>query len=171
MVHIAQLIGFQWRFLIYSALLILEYHTLTRPRQFGLLSGVLNPILGLYGQAPLLQFQFLMLARKVTLTIFIAFSQLGPLLAMQKTAATSSKLDSTQLQRLEEAARASHVEANRLFALDMAPLGKDEDAVKDLKRKVTSWLVENTICADPMVKDAVGTALRRRQIEGPTAVT
>lgn len=159
-----------WRYLTFGALTLLEMHTLTRPYSSPLLTKVLNPLLGMVsGHAPLLPFQLIILARKATFTLFIAFSQLGGLFptppAPSSTAA--SPLELQQLARLEQIAQSSEAEASRLLAMDMAPFAGDEQGTKDLRGKVREWLVTNTIRADPEVRDAMGRALGKRRQGAP----
>ena len=152
-----------WRYLTFAALFVLEYHTITRPYPSPLLTKVFNPMLSkLTLHPPLLPFQLLVLARKATFTLFIAFSQLGNLFPQGKPApaATASQHDLQQLARLEATAKASEVEASRLLALDMAPFVGDEQGTKELRGRVKEWLVNNTIRADPEVRDAMGHAVR-----------
>ena len=63
-------------------------------------------------------------------------------------------------------ARGNEIEATRLLALDMAPFAGDEQALKDLRGKMKEWLVQNTIRADPEVRDAVGRVMGSRK-DGP----
>ena len=44
----------------------------------------------------------------------------------------------------------------------MAPFAGDEAAVKELRGRVREWLVQNTIRADPEVRDAMGRVLAAR---------
>ena len=53
------------------------------------------------------------------------------------------------------------------MALDMAPYAVDEPGVKELQARVKEWLVQNTIRADPEVRDAMGRALGRRRVGVP----
>ena len=163
----------QWRYFTFTALFLLEYHTLTRPYTTPLLSRFLNPFLTLIKHPPLLPFQLLILARKAAFTVLIAVSQLGPIFQPQTSSSTSfsrgspSIQESQQLTRLEQQAQVLEVEASRLLALEMAPFVGDEGAVKELERRVRDWLVTNTIRADPEVRDAMGRALGRRRIGAP----
>lgn len=59
------------------------------------------------------------------------------------------------------------MEASRLLALEMAPFADDEQGVRELQGRVREWLVNNTIRADPEVRDAMGKALARRRIGAP----
>ena len=59
--------------------------------------------------------------------------------------------------------KSNELETSRLLALDMAPLAGDEGGVKDLRGRVREWLVQNTIRADPEVRNAVGKALGKRR--------
>lgn len=117
-----------------------------------------------------LPFQLLILARKATITLFIAISQLGPLLEDPQRAPLQNTESSHQQQinRLTQVARGNDVEATRLLALDMAPFAGDEQALKDVKGKMKEWLVQNTIRADPEVRDAVGKVMGRRR-DGPVS--
>lgn len=159
-----------WRYLTFVGLFVLEYHTITRPYPPPLLTKIFNPVLSkLTFHPPLLPFQLLVLARKATFTLFIAFSQLGNLFPQSKPAATAnmSPHDLNQLARLEGTAKASEIESSRLLALDMSPFVGDEQGTKELRARVKEWLVNNTIRADPEVRDAMGRALAKRRSGAP----
>ncbi|MCJ1476461.1 hypothetical protein MMC13_005127 [Lambiella insularis] len=159
-----------WRYLFSVLLILLEFYTVTRPYHPPLLTNAINPFLvQLTTHPPLLPFQLLALARKTTLTFFIALSQLGPLLQPPAATAssTSNNIDPQQLNRLEQNAQANEVETTRLLGLDLAPYAGDEQAVKDLRVKVKEWLVQNTIRNDPEVRDAMGKVMNRKRAGAP----
>ena len=164
-----------WRYLTFVGLFALEYHTITRPYPSPLLTKIFNPVLSrITVHPPLLPFQLLALARKATFTLFIAFSQLGNLFPQEKpasgaTTTTSSQHDLQQLARLEGNARASEIDFSRLLAMEMAPFVGDEPGTKELRGRVKEWLVNNTIRADPEVRDAMGRALAVRRRSGAPA--
>lgn len=58
-------------------------------------------------------------------------------------------------------------EAARLLSLEMAPFANDRGIAKELKERVRSWLITNTIRADPEVRDAVGKAIGKRRTGAP----
>lgn len=153
-----------WRYYTFLALFVLEMYTISRPYPPLFLTKLFNPILGLTQHPPLLPFQLLSLARKATFTLFIALSQLGGLFP-QPLASTSanSQHDQQQLARLEGIANGGEQEASRLLAMDMAPFAGDDQGTSDLKGKIREWLVNNTIRADPEVRDAMGRVLSRRR--------
>ncbi|KAL8828306.1 MAG: hypothetical protein Q9191_002663 [Dirinaria sp. TL-2023a] len=122
---------------------------------------------GITTHPPLLPFQLLILARKTFLTLCIALSQLQSFFASPMPPTTSTGIDPQQLARLEQMAKGSDIEAARLLALEMAPFVGDESAVKELRGRIRDWLVQNTIRADPLVRDAVGKALGRRRVGAP----
>ncbi len=162
----------QWRYLNLFSLFLLEYHTLTRPYFPPILSKIINPLLALTTHPPLLPFQLLILARKASITLFIAASQLSGFFQSAPSSPTPSngapkQHESQQLSRLEHAIHASEMEATRLIALDMAPFVGDDDAVNELRGRVREWLVTNTIRADPEVRDAMGRALEKRGTGAP----
>lgn len=76
-------------------------------------------------------------------------------------------MDEQQLQRLEQLAQSTDIETGRLLALEMAPLMGDEAGQNDMKGRVREWLVQNTIRADPEVRDAVGKAMQKRRVGAP----
>ncbi|KAI4249625.1 MAG: hypothetical protein L6R40_000414 [Gallowayella cf. fulva] len=157
----------QWRYLIFACLALVEYHTLTRPYWSPILTKVLNPFLTTFTSYPsILPFQFIALAHKATFTFFIALGQLSPLFAPQSPP-SSSGMDEQQLQRLEQLAQSTDIETGRLLALEMAPLMGDEAGQNDMKGRVREWLVQNTIRADPEVRDAVGKAMQKRRVGAP----
>ncbi|KAL8699018.1 MAG: hypothetical protein Q9201_006241 [Fulgogasparrea decipioides] len=149
---------------------LVEYHTLTRPYWSPFLVKVLNPLLTiLTTHPPLLPFQFLTLAHKAVFTFFIALGQLSPLFAPKNEPASSSTsaFDEQQLQRLEQLSMSTEVETGRLLALEMAPVVGDEAGQNDMKGKVREWLVQNTIRADPEVRDAIGRFMQKRRAGAP----
>ena len=158
----------QWRYFTFAALFILEYYTITRPSEPLFLTKIINPVLSVTPHPPLLPFQMLTLAHKATFTVFIALTQLGPTFASQPTnTAASSGIDVPQLARLEQTSKALDTEASRLLAFDMAPFADDEAGIKELRGKVKDWLVNNTIKADPEVRDAMGKVMGRRRFGAP----
>ena len=132
---------------------------------------MVNPFLTTFtSHPPILPFQFLALAHKATFTFFIALGQLSPLFAPQDRPATNSSaaLDDQHLERLEQMAQSSEIETQRLLALEMAPIVGDEAGQNDLKGRVREWLVQNTIRADPEVRDAMGRAMAKRRMGAPS---
>lgn len=161
---------FQWRYLVFGCLALIEYHTLSRPYWSPFLTKILNPLLTtVTSHPPLLPFQFLALAHKLIFTFFIAMGQLSPFFAPPAPpgGSSSSAFDEQQLQRLEQLAQTHEVEAGRLLGLEMAPLVGDEAGQADLKGKVREWFVQNTIRADPEVRDALGRSMQRRRVGAP----
>ncbi|KAI9810233.1 MAG: hypothetical protein M1827_006367 [Pycnora praestabilis] len=162
--------GRYWRYISFASLAVFEMHTVTRPYFPPITTKLLDPIITRFSHhPPYLPFQQLLLARKIMLTLFIAFSQLGPLL-QQPQQAHQQKTEVAQMQqlaRLEQISGGTDKEATRLLALDMAPFAGDEAALKDVKARLKDWLVENTIRADPEVRDAVGKVMGRRRMGVP----
>ncbi|KAL8871418.1 MAG: hypothetical protein Q9174_002742 [Haloplaca sp. 1 TL-2023] len=161
--------GRYWRYLTFVCLALVEYHTITRPYWAPFITKLVNPFLTKFtSHPPLLPFQFLGLAHKAVLTIFVALGQLGPLFAPEKPATPSSSgVDEQQLQRFEQLSTSTEVEAGRLLALEMAPVVGDEAGQNDMKGKVREWLVQNTIRADPEVRDAIGRFMQKRRVGAP----
>lgn len=138
-------------------------YTITRPYHLPFLARIVNPLLTSFTiHPPLLPFQFIILSRQAALALFIALSQIGPWFQLAPPAAPGPQLQ--QINRLESLAMANNEEASRLLALDMAPFAGDQEGTTDLKGRVKDWLVQNTIRADPEVKDAVRRALEMRRV-------
>ncbi|KAI4171967.1 MAG: hypothetical protein LQ343_003876 [Gyalolechia ehrenbergii] len=160
----------QWRYLIFACLALIEYHTLTRPYWSPFLTKILNPLLTtLTSHPPLLPFQFVALAHKITLTFFIAMGQLASFFAppIPPGSSSSSAFDEQQLQRLEQLAQNTEVETGKVLALEMAPMVGDEAGQNDMKGRVQEWLVQNTVRSDPEVRDAMGRAMQRKRVGAP----
>lgn len=101
--------------------------------------------------------------------MYIAFSQIGPLLHPRpglSPAANSELALKQQLDRLQATAKATEVETARLVEMEMGPF-RDERAAGALKGKVKEWLVKNTIRNDPEVRDAIGKTFKRRRVDAP----
>ena len=101
----------------------------------------------------------------------MAFSQLSGLWPskpeLEQQTGTPSSHETQQLLRLEQVAKGADAEATRLVGLDMAPFVGDEAGTKELRGRVRDWLVNNTIRADPEVRDAMGRALKKRRMGAP----
>ena len=103
------------------------------------------------------------------MTVYIALSQLGPLLSPQvatKTGTEEEQLD-RQVDRLAQMVQAADMEASRLMGMEMAPFVGDDDAIKEVQKRTSDWLVSNTIRADPEVRDAMGNVLKKRRADAP----
>jgi hypothetical protein len=162
--------GKYWRWLTLICLCVFELHTISRPYFPALASQFLNPLLTTFtNHPPYLPFQLIQLARKVSITLHIAFSQIGPLL-QPPTPSSSANLEialKQQLDRLEATTKAADVEATRLMGLEMSPFMGDTEVLEEVKTKVREWLVQNTIRNDPIVRDAIGNELRKRRTDAP----
>ncbi|ORY64971.1 uncharacterized protein BCR38DRAFT_342083 [Pseudomassariella vexata] len=165
--------GRYWRWLTVAALCLFELHTVTRPGFPEFLSNIVNPILTTFtNHAPYLPFQVILLARKCSVTLYIAFSQIGPLLQPlgqlgAKPGDASEKALSQGLERLEQTARVMDTDASRLMELEMAPFAGDPEVLSTMRTKLQEWLVQNTIRSDPMVRDALGRSFKKRRVDAP----
>ena len=106
--------GKYWRWLTLIILCVFELHTISRPFPPFIAAKVLNPILATFtSHPPYLPFQIIQLARKTSVTLYIAFSQIGPLLQPPTASATSNSNAETalkqQLDRLEATVKAADV--------------------------------------------------------------
>lgn len=163
-----------YRWLILLTLCLFEITTITRPNFLPFVS-LLNTMLNIFGShPPYLPFQIVQLARKLALTVYIAMSQVGPLLAAQFGGPNEQQMiDDDQkalrhgLERLEESTRQLDSDVARLLDMELTPFKGDAEAVSNLQGKMREWLVQNTIRADPMVRDALGTSFRRRRMDAP----
>lgn len=168
-----------YRWLILAFLCVFEVWTVTRPtfpHAVNLLNSVVTTV---SAHPPYLPFQIISLARKVTITVYIAFSQIGPLLAMHwgvtkglGVAGSGGGEDDEKalrqgLDRLDGVAKALDDDAARLMDMEMAPYRGNHEATVGLQGKMKEWLIQNTIRADPMVRDAVGTSYRKRRMDAP----
>lgn len=142
---------------------------MTRPYTSPLLTHYINPLVTSFtNHAPYLPFQSILLARKLVVTLFIAFSHLGPLLTDPSSPKNApAKTVKEQLERVAVRMQATDFEASRLLGLEMAPFAGDAAALSSLKARMQEWLVQNTIRADPEVRDAVGKILNKRRADAP----
>jgi hypothetical protein len=163
--------GRYWRWVTLLVLCAFEAHVVTRPRFPVFVETIVNPLLVRFisSHPPYLPFQVVGLARRVAIAIYIAFGQLGPVLQAGRVqeAAAGEKALQQNLDRLEQTARSMDVDATRLMELEMAPFAGDPEVVRDMRSKLKEWLVQNTIRADPMVRDALGRSLQKRRVDAP----
>jgi hypothetical protein len=154
--------GKYWRWLTLVILCVFELHTVSRPYFPAVAANLINPILTtLTNHPPYLPFQIILLARKLSVTMYIAFSQIGPLLQPRPGAGQAANPElalKQELDRLQATAKVTEME--------MGPF-RDEQAVSALKGKVKEWLVRNTIRSDPEVRDAIGKTFKRRRVDAP----
>lgn len=162
-----------YRWLILLTLFLFEIHTVTRPA-FPPILNLANAIMTrVTFREPYLPFQFIALLRKLILTVYIALSQIGPLLVQSpKTkkpkAADDEKSLRESLVRLETLSKQLDADAGRLMDMEVAPFKGDTASVHNLQGKMREWLVQNTIRADPMVRDAMGKSFTKRRIDAPS---
>jgi hypothetical protein len=162
--------GRYWRWVTLLILCAFEFHAVTRPRFPAFIEFLVNPLLVRFTiHPPYLPFQVVALARRVAIAIYIAFGQLGPVLqaGRNQEAAAGEKALQQNLERLESTAKSIDVDASRLMELEMAPFAGDPEVVRDMRSKLKEWLVQNTIRADPMVRDALGRSLQKRRVDAP----
>lgn len=182
-----------WRWLVWAACLVLEYHVATRPGDrilWGLLEGAINPLLSRFTtHPPLVPFQLVALVRQCSVVTYIAMAQLGPAVAAEMewqrqrhgggggqaasmAQASGSAADQELLLRrgldaLEQQVKVLGVDADRMLALELAPFAGDDDAMRDVGVAARRWLVQNTVRSDPMVRDAIGRSRQRRRADAP----
>lgn len=159
-----------WRYLAMGCLFMFELHAMTRPSYPKLLTKLLNPVLVAFrARPPYLPFQFLSLARKIVMTVFIAITQIGPLLqqSMGPPSADNSAVQGVQLDRLDMIANSADQELSRLLGLELTPFAVDPAAMQELRTAMREWLVNNTLRNDGQVRNALGQALERRRAGAP----
>ncbi|SPO06647.1 related to chaperone protein DNAJ [Cephalotrichum gorgonifer] len=159
-----------WRWFFLAAMAVFELHVATRPSSPFL--DLLNPVLAspLIAQPPLVQFQLVSFARRCCVTLYIALSQIGPLLfppRPDRDADQGGKALAAQMDKISAMAVDADRSATRLLDIELAPYRGDDGLMAQVRGKIAEWLVQNTIRADPMVKDAMGTTLRRRRVDAP----
>ena len=165
------------RWVVMVILCVFELHTITRPSRPVLFERVINPLVGLVaGRPPYLPFQAILLARKLCVTLYIAFSQIGPMLTadtsggqvvVARQGGNEEELLRQGLERLETTVKALDVDTTRQLEMEMAPYAGDEEMLGKVRGKVKEWLVQNTIRADPMVRDALGRTFQKRRTDAP----
>lgn len=162
--------GRYWRWVTLLVLCVFEVHTVMRPHFPLFVTALLNPLLTRFtSHPPYLPFQIVALARRVAIAIYIAFGQLGPVLqaGRKQEEAAGERALRQNLDRLEQTAKLVDADTARLMELEMAPFAGNPGAVDDLRSKLKEWLVQNTIRADPMVRDALGRSLQKRRVDAP----
>ncbi|KAH7326102.1 hypothetical protein B0I35DRAFT_421917 [Stachybotrys elegans] len=164
--------GRYYRWLILITLCVFELHTVTRP-SFPAFLNVFNAVMTRVStHPPFLPFQAIQMARKLSITIYIALSQIGPLISSRPETAVKAAQDEDKalrqsLDRLESMTKQLDVDASRLVDMELAPYKGDSQAVSNLQGKMREWLVQNTVRADPMVRDALGNSFRKRRMDAP----
>lgn len=156
-----------WRYLVIALLCTVEMYIVTRPDFPWLLTNVLNPALKTTGlRLPYLPYQIITLLRKLTLTFFIALSQLGPLLQDPQELALAQAgptLTGQDFDRVDALAQATDQEVSRLMGMELVPFSNERSAAVQLRTGLKEWLVQNTIRNDPDVKAAAARVLERRR--------
>lgn len=163
--------GKYWRWLLLVVMCVFELHTISRPHFPQFAARILNPLLvNFTSHPPYLPFQLIQLARKMSVTVYIAFSQIGPLLqaATQSPQSSDPEVQLRQnLNRLEATAQSTDLELARLIKLNVAPFAHDPQTRNSLQSKISNWLVKNTVQNDPMVRDAIGRGYNKRREDAP----
>lgn len=163
--------GTYWRWFTLVALCVFELHAISRPYLPAVATNFINPVISLFSNhPPYLPFQLIILLRKMAFTLYIAFSQIGPLLQSpeaQKMQAKPEVALKQSLDRLDILAQAVEIDAARMLELEISPYRGEMQVLEALKAKVKDWLTQNTIYADPEVRDAMGRVVPRRRVDAP----
>lgn len=163
-----------YRWLALASLFLFEAYTVTRPSFPRLVVAVNAVLTRLSAHPPFLPFQFIILARKLVLTLYIAMSHIGPLLVdaskreTRRSARDEKRALEQALAHLDATTEHLDADAGRLLDLELSPFKGDAQATSSLQGKMREWLVQNTIRADPMVRDALGNSLRKRRVDAPS---
>jgi hypothetical protein len=153
-----------WRFLALAALGVFEVYCVTSSTFPRLLTQLVNPVFAIIPTHPqFLPWQLISLLRKLILTVFIAFSQIGPLLASPEAASDQNEVSQQQLQRVGALAQALESEANMLMGLEMTPFAGDEAVMREMRGRMKRFLVDNTVRSNVEVRNAMGEAIARRR--------
>lgn len=162
-----------YRWLILLTLCVFELHTVTRPHHATYLNVINSIVTTISSHPPYLPFQLISLARKITVTMYIALAQIGPLVQAhlnpdeQRANESEEKALKKGLERLGQAAQALDYEATKLIDVELVPFKADPQQAANLQGKMREWLVQNTIRGDPMVRDALGRSLKKQRGEYP----
>lgn len=163
--------GKYWRWLSLASFCVFELYAISRPHFPPFTTNVLNPLITTFtARPPYLPFQLIQLGRKISITLNIAASQIGPLLQPSTQVPANASPEAQlkqQLDRLEATAKIVDAEATRAVQLELTPFMGDEQALNEVKGKTKEWLVQNTIQNDPEVRDAIGTLIKRRRTDAP----
>ncbi|KAG6009056.1 hypothetical protein E4U21_003388 [Claviceps maximensis] len=180
MIYMLGLFGYMefgrfYRWLILLTLCLAEVHAATRAGFTPLLNLVNTLVTTLTRHPPYLPFQFTALLRKLSMTMYIAISQIGPLLMPESE--KTNKLDTSdskervleKLTALEAVSKQLETDTGRLMDMEAAPFKGDAAVVNKLRGQMREWLVQNTIRADPMVKDTLRTILKTARKQAASA--
>jgi hypothetical protein len=157
-----------WRYLTMAALFVAELYIVSRPTSPWLLANALNPFLTMTGlRLPYLPFQLISLLRKLTLTFFIALSQLDPLLRdpqKQNLEETGPAIMAQRLNHINVLTNAAEAELGRLLSMELMPFVGEPSSANVLRSSLKEWLVQNTVRNDPAVKAAAAKVLEEKRV-------
>ena len=173
-----------WRWTFFAVVFAFELFVVTRSGFPKILTDAINPFFELLAsvtnkttrqQSPAyLPFQLVALVRHISVTTYIAFNQLGPLLRQANYIPEGKQEEERALEHglegLEQSVAALDAAAGRLVDMEMTPFVGDTEALGSLKGKVRDWLVQNTVRADPLVKDSIGASMRKRRLDAPHGI-
>lgn len=155
--------GRYWRYVTLAAIVVFEMYAITRPFYPPILSKFVNPILARTALHPsYLPFQAISLARRISVSIFIAINQLAPLFRQQSGASKNDAATQQQTDRLTALTRALNMETKRLLGLEMSPFREDQRLESRARDQLKAWLVRNEIRNEPGVSAAIARAIQRR---------
>ncbi|KAL7276438.1 hypothetical protein RUND412_000577 [Rhizina undulata] len=154
--------GRYWRFYALAFLLTFESLTLTRLTPF--LPAVPGFLYNYFQGRPLLQFEQLILARKLTITVFIAMSQLGPLL-IPRSRSSASIIHSLapHLERLDAYTKLADAESTKTLVTEVLPFEREGKLKTELQGRLKEWMIEMKVQKAQEVRDAMGRVLQRKR--------
>ena len=132
-----------WRYLLMAGLYVIELHIMTGPVFPAILTRVVNPFLSATKlRPPYLPFQMLALLRKLSITFFIALSQLGPLVQEGQAPQTSDTITPQHLDRLDALARTTDQEVTRIMGLELSPFAGEQPRMRAAPHARSSYEFE-----------------------------
>ncbi|POS83991.1 hypothetical protein EPUL_004291 [Erysiphe pulchra] len=159
-------IGIFWRWVVFVCSGVFEFHTVSSPHKPPILTKFINPLLTSFTRHPaFLPFQFIQLAHKVCVTLYIALSQLGPFFQPLEAKEQPDLETRKNLVSLEAKVKSIDAEASRLVNLNLTPFFQEKSSLDHLQERIKDWLVQNTIRMDPEVRDAASEILEKRNLK------
>lgn len=159
-------IGIFWRWVVFVCSGVFEFHTVSSPHTPPILSKFINPFLISFTRHPaFLPFQFIQLAHKVCVTLYIALSQLGPFFQPMEAKKPSDLEIRKDLASLEAKVKSIDAESSRLLNLNLTPFLQEKSDLDHLQERMKDWLVQNTLRMDPEVRDTASKILEKRNLK------
>lgn len=145
-------------------MLVFEAHIISLPSFPRFLTAIVNPILQSLGKhQPYLPFQAIIIARRISISIFIAITHVAPRFVSSEQGDDIRQGQQTIIRKLNSIVHGTNNEIDLLLKLETIPFN-DSELEAHLRRGMKHWAMSNHVLNDENVQAAIARKTSMSQV-------